>query len=172
MTSERDFIAMIIANPDDSGPRLVYADWLDDHGRYADALALRSANYGKIEVESDLLGKIIVAIAGCKGEDEMILTLLTGEKYRLYHRQECCESVSVEEIIGDLNDLIGFPLTMAEVKTSNELQNWENTEGYREASFTWTFYKFATIRGYVTIRWYGSSNGYYSEQVDFAKVLD
>jgi hypothetical protein len=72
--------------------------------------------------------------------------------------------VGVEDITGDLDALVGAPLVVAEESTSGE--NPEGiTKEYQE-SFTWTFYKFATIKGYVDIRWYGESNGYYSESVD------
>ena len=32
MTDPAAFLRAIIANPDDDGPRLVYADWLEERG--------------------------------------------------------------------------------------------------------------------------------------------
>jgi len=120
----------------------------------------------------ELVGKILTNVI--KNENEE-LTFITaeGETYKMHHHQDCCESVYIEDINGDLQDLVGSPITLAEESTSSELQPWENEDDdrYRD-SFTWTFYRFATLKGYVNIRWYGSSNGYYSESVSFEKVGD
>jgi hypothetical protein len=72
------------------------------------------------------------------------------------------------DIAGDLNDLIGTPLLMAEEITNEYDVNPEGVTipGYQD-SFTWTFYKLATIKGSVTLSWYGESNGYYNESVSF-----
>ena len=84
---------------------------------------------------------------------------------------DCCESVYVEDVIGDLMDLFNTPLLMAEEVTSDVHPHDKKTDpDYVEDSFTWTFYKLATKKGYVTIRWFGESNGYYSESVDFCKL--
>lgn len=115
---------------------------------------------------SDLLGKTLTAVEN-KENDQIIFTCDDGKKYFMYHSQDCCESVSVEDINGDLNDLIGSPITLAEETTSNE--NPEGVTKEYQDSFTWTFYKLATVKGYVDIRWYGESNGYYSESVDFVE---
>lgn len=57
---------------------------------------------------------------------------------------------------------------MAEEITNERNVNPEGVKipGYQD-SFTWTFYKLATIKGYVTLSWYGESNGYYNESVSF-----
>ena len=76
----------------------------------------------------------------------------------------------LEDIVGDLDDLIDSEILMAEEVTHNS----ENPKGIEipeyQDSFTWTFYKLRTMKGSVTIRWYGESNGYYSESVDFEKL--
>ena len=113
-----------------------------------------------------LIGKVLIDVRN--DGDELVFVCDNGEKYKLYHEQDCCESVTIEDVSGDLLDLIGSPLLMVEEVVSDE--NPVGVEMGRQDSFTWTFYKFATVKGYVTVRWYGESNGYYSESVDFAKL--
>lgn len=113
-----------------------------------------------------LLGKTLTSITGEVGDDEIRFTTTEGETFMLYHSQDCCESVSVESIVGDLQDLIGSPILRAEEAVGERPADVPVPE-YVDSE-TWTFYKLATIKGYVDIRWHGESNGYYSEGVDFA----
>lgn len=114
------------------------------------------------------------------GDDQIRFEDTSGNVYVLCHEQDCCEHVTIEDIVGDLQDLVGSPILLAE-EISN---NWDSPndskvmhalivdgpkDGYDE-SWTWTYYKLATIKGYVDIRWYGASNGYYSESVSFIKL--
>lgn len=120
---------------------------------------------------SDLLGKILTDASATT--DEVTFTTTDGDVYKLLHIQDCCESVYIESIVGDLQDLVGEPILRAEEAEDlfDVIRNAGKEES-RDESFTWTFYKLATRKGYVDIRWYGSSNGYYSERVDFIKVKD
>lgn len=96
-------------------------------------------------------------------EDESITFYLDNAKsIRMYHSQDCCESVYIEDINGDLNSLLFKPMLQADEKISTNKDSNSNTG----ESFTWTFYTLANISSVVDIRWYGSSNGYYSERVD------
>lgn len=78
------------------------------------------------------------------------------------HLQDCCESVEIEDVCGDVEWMVRVPILSAE-ETSNH-----RTAQY--ASSTWTFYRITTFHGTVTIRWLGTSNGYYSESVTFTEV--
>ena len=111
---------------------------------------------------SEMLGKTLTAVE--QSEYEIIFTCDDGAKYRMYHSQDCCEYVYIESIDGELQDLVGSPVTMAEEVSSFDPPPFPGL--YEPESYTWTFYKLATVNGYVTIRWFGSSNGYYGERAD------
>lgn len=109
----------------------------------------------------ELLGKVVTKIerSDKKYEDCLTFYCEDGTVYDMFHEQDCCEHVTIEDVCGELEDLIGSPILMAE----EVFQEAEAKDAWWEGSSTWTFYKFATVKGYVTIRWYGTSNGYYGE---------
>ena len=115
----------------------------------------------------DLVGVTIARVIGEVGDEQIEFEAEDGRIWIMSHSQDCCESVLVEDICGDLSDLVGSPIVSAEESTSENV----NPEGVKppeyQDNFTWTFYRIATAKGLVVIRWYGESNGYYSESVDF-----
>lgn len=117
---------------------------------------------------SILKGKTIFKINGEVGSDELTFYCSDGTKYKMYHSQDCCESVTIDDIAGDITDLLGQEVLKAEEVSTGDLKAKESYDD----SYTWTFYHIATIKGCVTIKWYGTSNGYYSESVDFDEIVD
>lgn len=110
----------------------------------------------------EIKGKTPRAIKGLSvGGDDVIFDFTDGSQYRMYHQQDCCESVYIEDVTGDVADLIGVPLEFVEESSDSD---GEPPHEYDE-SWTWTFYKLGTIKGWVDIRWLGTSNGYYGESV-------
>lgn len=105
-----------------------------------------------VEIIKDLIGKVAISVSN-ESNQELVFELENGQTATFFHEQQCCESVEIEEVIGDLDDLVGSEILQAEYVMKSD------------TSETWTFYKFATIKGSVTVRWYGESNGYYSETV-------
>lgn len=131
---------------------------------------LKYGTYENVNFEY-LLGKTLKSAGVITDDDnDQFIKFVTteDETFLMYHEQDCCESVSIESIEGELSCLVGNPILLAEeVTKSGKI----DPDDYWNDSQTWTFYKLATIKGYVDIRWYGSSNGYYSESVSFVKLL-
>lgn len=116
-----------------------------------------------------LVGKTLTKIVheADSGEERLYFRDSDGNVYIMFHDQDCCESVSIEDIYGDFDDLLDTPIIVAEERTSHLDDDDFVTKYENEESATWTFYTLRTIKGTVDIRWYGSSNGYYSETAEF-----
>jgi hypothetical protein len=98
-----------------------------------------------------------------KGDDEIFFYCNDGKIYQMYHEQDSCESVYIEDIEGNLNDLLNTDILNVELVAE--------TKKVAYGTETLTFYKFTTQKGSATIRWFGNSNGYYSESVDIGVLV-
>lgn len=145
---------------------------------------------------SQMVGVTMVSVTGKQYDEALRFTSDDGRCFSFYHEQDCCENVSIEEVIGDLDDLVGSPIVYAEEVSNSarqqRLDRLSNVDTFKlgdlEAeraailrddpvgleepvvdaeSYTWTFYRFATAKGCVTVRFLGTSNGYYGEGVSF-----
>ena len=96
------------------------------------------------------------------GNECIVFETDNDDVYILGHFQECCESVNIDDICGDLRDLEGVKIWGAEETSNGTEDEWGGVS-------TWTFYHVRSIKGTVTIRFYGHSNGYYSTKADFFK---
>lgn len=102
---------------------------------------------------SEIIGRTFTEVKemNCR----MGITLSGGRKMVfLSHEQECCEDVFLEDIVGDLPDLVGNPILRAEERSSDV------------PCGEWTFYELATIKGSVTLRFFGTGNAAYSLRAD------
>lgn len=122
---------------------------------------------------SEMVGKSVVTIDINSDRTNVTFYCVDNNnqefKYEMYHDQDCCESVYLEDVVGDLEDLYTQIIKAEEVTNredkapTDDEDGWEGPEG--PESYTWTYYNLATHQGYVQFRWFGSSNGYYSESV-------
>ena len=119
---------------------------------------------------SNLTNKVIIKVVGGERNSDILRIYCNdGSAYEMLHHQDCCESVYIEDIEGDWEDIIGYAITNAEevIHDGNTLTTDDKFHLSSLESYTWTFYKIDTRKGGITLRWLGSSNGYYSETVNF-----
>ena len=120
--------------------------------------------YATIE---SMVGRTFVRIDA--GDDAIVFVEDNGARWTFFHEQDCCEDVRVDDVSGAWDDLCGAPLLRAEESVSGAPPA-EDTRACSEGSETWTYYKFGTVKGDVDVRWYGTSNGYYSESVSLHRT--
>ena len=116
------------------------------------------------DFETDLTMRIIKSVQGLHVNSTCVrITMDDGVIYEMLHRQDCCESVSLEEFDCTVEDWDGALVVKAYASS-------ERQEDKDSGTTTYTFYSLWTSRGYLHLRWCGSSNGYYSESVDFEEA--
>lgn len=119
------------------------------------------SDYKSIE---ELKGKTLTKVEASR--EEVIFETAEGPRYRLYHSQDCCESVTVREIDGSLSVLVGEVLIARE----EQGHEWPGYKKWDHESVTLTDFVIQTTLGRVTFKWIGESNGYYSESVEFIQL--
>jgi hypothetical protein len=116
-----------------------------------------------------IIGETVVGIDFFNGlrysslPKEVLITMKSGKQLRLYHDQDCCETVELVSINGDICKLIGKPILSTELGVDEDYDGPEISDD----SGTETKITLRCDAETVIMRWIGESNGYYGEDVDF-----
>ena len=103
----------------------------------------------------DFVGKVFTNIENTG--DALYFHCSDGEVIHMFHDQDCCDHVSIDSIVGDMEDIKNSPVVLFVVHRDGGETEY--------GTFTVTVFTIATAKGTVKIEWYGSSNGYYGEGV-------
>lgn len=106
-----------------------------------------------------IIGATILEVVGCERESGCVTFVTDRGTLRLLHRQDCCERVYLADTNGDIADLIGGVVSVAEERSNQK-------GGRGEDRIKYTFYSIRTTKGDLDLRWIGKDNGYYSVSVD------
>ena len=117
-----------------------------------------TTNYKLPVAIEQLTGMAITAVI-YKEDNESLLIHLNTHVLEMIHYRDCCETVYLADVVGNFEDLIGYPL----LEVSESIVNIESAE---YESTTASYYNFKTVKANVQLRWVGESNGYYSETVN------
>jgi len=119
-----------------------------------------------------LNGAVITSICGLSvGSERVEITIQGDRKFVLFHNQDCCETVRIKRVTGNIEDVIGSSVLEAieTIWPQDEYPPDAEKEKYDD-SFSYTDFALRTHNGTMKIRWRGDSNGYYSESVSFVEV--
>lgn len=104
-------------------------------------------------------GAKILSVHGLKENSDMVTIVTDKLSLQFFHWQDCCESVYVAQVDGDIEDVVGKTIFLFEERTVFTEEEWGD-------HLLSTFYTIRTDGGDLTWRWDGRSNGYYSVSVD------
>lgn len=120
-----------------------------------------------IDVINAHLNSGIKTVEGVKqGSDSVIFHCKDGYSVELTHIFSCCEDVYLydSDNFAAIERKDGSDIYTDTRWAKLEVETQE-AQPQSQSSATWTFYKIQTNKGYDTLRWFGESNGNYSEDV-------
>lgn len=113
-----------------------------------------------------ITGKITKVIKD-EADEWVALVLETGEIYVAFHEQDCCEHVWITDY-GDIESAVGEHLMQLGSVSSDGGEELPDDQG----SHTWTFVNVRTDKDAYQLRFYGTSNGYYSEDAQWYRLTN
>ena len=112
-----------------------------------------------------LIGRVIKSVEVGKSEGRVKFYLKDGTALAIWHEHDCSDCVYLEDIIGidTVTQLTGETVLDAYVSYRVGEHDKDSTWGRFSV---WVFLMLRTNNYSVVFRWYGTSNGYYSECPD------